>query len=151
MYWQGTFQIWQNRDFGELYAKFNNQKLYLLDDLQLFISRRPLIGNTTLYLYCTPPSEDWIVKLKSLAKELRVVKIWIYSVEPLVNLNKFLKGESLTLVIDLRNDKETLWKKISSKTRNMIRKGTNMKVTVKIAEKREFEQWWKIYFCFRST
>ncbi|MDD3101644.1 MAG: peptidoglycan bridge formation glycyltransferase FemA/FemB family protein [Patescibacteria group bacterium] len=144
--WQGTFKIWQNKDFGKIYARFNNLKLYFLDDFQLFVSFRPLIGNTTLYLYCAPSKEKWINELKSLAKNLGVAKILIYSINPLEDLNNFFKEKLFTSVIDLTGNKELLWEKIGKKTRNMIRKGEKMGVEIKLAEtEKEFNQWWGVY------
>lgn len=152
MSWKGTFNIWQNRDFGKLYAAFNNQKLYFINDLQLFLSHRPIIGNTTLYLYCAPQEGNWIDELNSLAKKLNVLRIWIYSLDPLQSLNKFFKEEFFTIVVNLADDKEVLWKKVGDKTRNMIRKGRKMGVEVKLAEKEEeFNQWWEIYFNLAQT
>jgi len=144
--WQGTFKIWQNKDFGKIYARFNSLKLYFLDDLQLFVSYRPIIGNTTLYLYSAPSEKKWINELKSLAQNLKVAKIWIYSINHLESLNNFFKEKIFTFVINLADNKELLWEKIGKKTRNMIRKGEKMGVKVKLADQEEeFDQWWKVY------
>lgn len=144
--WQGTFKIWQNKDFGKIYARFNSLKLYFLNDLQLFVSYRPIIGNTTLYLYSAPSKGKWINELKSLAKGLKVAKIWIYSINPLESLNSFFKEKLFTFVINLADNKELLWEKIGKKTRNMIRKGEKMDVKVKLADQEEeFNQWWGVY------
>ena len=145
-FWQGTFEIWQNKDFGEIYAEYSNRKRYLIDNIQIFVSHRPLIGNVTLYLYCAPFEGDWLSKLVSLAKNLNTAKIWIYSANPLQTLSKFSKEELLTLILNLTDDKEVIWKTIGDKTRNMIRKGRKNKVNIKLVEEeKEFNEWWNVY------
>jgi lipid II:glycine glycyltransferase (peptidoglycan interpeptide bridge formation enzyme) len=146
MTWQGTFYIWQNRDFGKIYAQFNNNKILFLNKTQGFVSRRPIIGNLILYLYCPLKENGWLDKLNKLAKKLNVAKVWIYSIEPVSNLEKFFKENLFTFLIDLKLDKEQLWQNLGKKTRNMVRKGKKSTVKISIAEsEKEFEQWWQIY------
>ena len=146
MIWKGTFSIWQNRDFGKIYAQFNNRKILSLDKTQIFVSCRPIIGNLILYLYCPLKERGWLDKLNQLAQKLHVAKIWIYSVEPISSLEKFFKENFFTFLIDLEVDEEQLWQNIGKKTRNMVRKGKKSEVKIKMAEsEKEFEQWWQIY------
>jgi lipid II:glycine glycyltransferase (peptidoglycan interpeptide bridge formation enzyme) len=144
--WQGTFEIWQNRNFGKTYAEFSNFKLYFINGIQLYVSSRALMGNTTLYLYGASSEEKWITQLIALARELKLAKIWIYSIEYLYGIKKYYKEEIATLVMNLTMDEKQLWKQIGDKTRNMIRKGEREDVIIKEAENdNEFEQWWTIY------
>jgi lipid II:glycine glycyltransferase (peptidoglycan interpeptide bridge formation enzyme) len=150
--WQGTFEMWQNGEFGEIYAQYNHRKLYFLNGTQLFVSHRPIIGNTTLYSYCGPATGEWIIQLKSFATGLKVATIWIYSINPLEDLKDFSKEEQLTLVIELADEEQIIWKKVGDKTRNMIRKGSKMGVSVELAETEDqFSDWWRIYSDITQT
>lgn len=144
--WQGTFIIWQNKEFSQLYAQFTGRQLYELEECQIYVSQQLVIGKTTLYLYNVPAQKQWLAQLTSLAKKLKAAKIWIYSIQPLTLLSAYFKKEVLTLIIDLTDNQEKLWQKIGAKTRNMIRKGQRQGTGVKLAQTdRDFKKWWSIY------
>ncbi len=144
--WTGTFEIWQNPKFGEIYAKNTNKQRLFVDNIQVFVSRKPFIGNTTLYVYCPPHDKEWIEDLLPFARALRVSRIWLYDVRELPTLRKVVQREAFTFVIDLGLSEDEIWKRMKSGVRNEIRRAKNEGVIVRKAkEDTEFDKWYDIY------
>jgi len=145
--WKGTFEIWQDQKFGKVYARDTNKLKLFLDNMQVFVSRKPLIGNTSLYVYCPPQDgEEWIKDLLSLARMLRVGRIWIYTIEEVPTFRQFVQQEAFTFILDLTLTKEEIWKKLKKGLRNEIRRAKKKGVIVREAKTSEdFDNWYGIY------
>lgn len=144
--WQGTFVAWQNKEFGTMYARSTKKMLCALDGFQMYLSRKPIIGNTTLYAYCAPHTAVWAENALSFARSVHAAQLWVYTLQPIREFERYDCKESLTFVLDLAKNRETLWDQIGKKTRNMIRKGENEGIGMKVAEtEEELSLWWSIY------
>jgi lipid II:glycine glycyltransferase (peptidoglycan interpeptide bridge formation enzyme) len=143
--WRGTFEMWQNPAFGALCEKYYNQKRIFLGDIQAFISRRPLMGNLSLKIYCLPPKTP-LFEIIDAAAKLNVARLWIYSVNEIKELQENLAEISRTYILDLNCESEVLWKNMDSRSRNVVKKAEQKGVLVRAAEnEREFNEWWKTY------
>lgn len=146
MEWLGTFELWRQRDFAEIYAAGTGRELVERDGLLLFVSSRPIIGATTAYLYCPPSDAMWYENVAKCMKNMGAARIWIYNYE---RIGAFASGhvqELATSVTSLSEGEDTLWKRIGDKTRNMVRKGTrNGIVAGRAFDRLDFDVWWKIY------
>jgi len=144
--WRGTFEIWQNQEFSEIYARFSHQKAYSVGGFQVLASAKPFFGISTLYIYCLPDERQNLPAGLNFARRIGAARTRIYSIARIPSIEKFLKQESLTLIIDLRASQEELWARIGNKTRNMVRKSDNAGIIVKQARtETEFHEWWDIY------
>ena len=144
--WAGTFEIWQNPKFGEIYTKNTGKQRLFVDNVQIFVSRKPLIGNTTLYVYCSPQDEKWFKDLLSLARKLRTGRVWIYTVGEMPVLRRPVQSKVFTFIIDLTLSEDEIWKRMKSGLRNEIRRAQREGVVVKEAKtNEEFNKWYSIY------
>jgi hypothetical protein len=144
--WSGTFEAWQNRDFGELYSRYTGREVLFYKEVPCFASRRPIIGNLTLYVYNAPNDIEWCKNLIKFASHQKIAKIWIYCLDKLSEFAAYPVSEYLTLVIDLKLTNAKIWDALGNKTRNMVRKGGKSGLTVSEASGvSEFEEWWNIY------
>lgn len=148
--WEGTFQIWQNEEFGNIYSKGVKEELISIDNIQVYISKKIIIGYATLYCFASYLTTQSVLELISIAEKKNIAKINIYCINRLSEFENFFRKESNTIVLNLGESEEFFWKKIGDKTRNMIRKSMKNKVTVSLAqEENEFFDWWELY-SFRS-
>ena len=90
--WQGTYKIWQNKEFCKLYAQTSHRQLHECGYTKVLVSQQKYLGNTTLYLN-NPLSSDWTLPVDSLAKELGVARVWAYLTQPCLEKEAFLKEE----------------------------------------------------------
>jgi len=144
--WEGTFEIWQNPVFAEVYARCMGKERISIDGIQGFVTHRPVLGYTTLYVYnLQQATGKKLSKIVSLSKKLKVARIWIYTLEQIHEWNSFSKP-NYTLIINLTLPEEKLWKQIGPKTRNMVRRGEREGVKIELAaSESQFSNWWKVY------
>ena len=144
--WEGTFEIWQNPVFSEIYTKCTGRERVSIDGIQGFVTHRPVLGYTTLYIYnLQQATEKNVREIISLSKKRRVARIWIYSPEEIPAWDN-LCMPTYTLIMDLALSEERLWKMIGAKTRNMVRRGDKEGVKIELATtERQFSNWWRAY------
>jgi len=144
--WKGTFEIWQNPDFAAIYSDHSRQQLCGISEFLVFISRKPLLGPTTLYAYCLPDDPQKMAAMESLARRLGAARAIIYSKDPILSRQDYFKEVSLTLIVDLSPEIASIWDNLGKKTRNMVRKGQNLGIDVRRADNiDDFNDWWRIY------
>jgi len=144
--WEGTFEIWQDPVFAEIYARCMGKEGISIDGIQGFVTHRPVLGYTTLYVYnFQQATEKKVSEIISLSKKLRAARIWIYTPKEIPGWDN-LSMPSYTLIMDLALSEERLWKMIGAKTRNMVRRGEREGVKVELATaENQFLNWWKVY------
>ena len=145
--WEGTFEIWENEAFGKIYAEYTGMNRVVhqdTKDMAIFISRKPLIGNTTLYVYNLRDAEKSSV-IMVLAKEMRAARVWVYTVDEIPRWHSF-REFSYTSTLDLALSEDELWLAMGTKTRNMVRRGIKDGVEIEVAQSEDqLSDWWKIY------
>lgn len=147
--WLGSYSIWQNKQFAELFAKHKNYQLLELEGVLVYVSSKPGIGKVSAYVY--DPAEEkllnavFIEKLKDYLKLHHIPRAFIYSSQGMILPLSEVKSGG-TYVIDLTLPEEKLFSTLQSRCRNAIRKGQKSGLLVCEARgEKDFDQWWEIY------
>lgn len=147
--WLGTYSVWQNRQFAELFAKFRGYKLLSLDGVLIYISSKPMLGNVTAYVYEAGEekllSADFIQKLKEYLKRYRIPRAFIYSsFDVAYPLSELESGG--TYLIDLSKSENELFASLQARCRNAVRKGEKTGLSFyEVSNRKDFDKWWEVY------
>lgn len=148
MGYQG-YTIFQNRKFGEIYARALNKKRVIWRQNQIFITTNRYLGNLIGYLEfpIVQKNADLINEVKQFACKNKVAQLHIRSQIFKSSWIPYLQEKQGTYVIDLEQSEENLWANFEVSCRQKIKKAISQKVVVITQAQNicEFNEWYALY------
>ncbi len=141
------FDIFNNKEFVDLYSKYRNTETCKICGNQAFIFKIPVFGYLLMQVYLSKNMEidKFLQESLDICSQKKIPKIEIVTL-PRDALNKYPCEHEGTYVIYLNQNNERIWKNIKKETRADIRKAEKNGVIVEQRKNIEdFERWWKIY------
>jgi len=147
--WLGTYLVWQNKEFADLYARYNRLRVVQLGDLLIYVYRHSLMGDVIAQIY-EPGAKvkidgAFLQKLEMFLGEQSIPKAIIYSSVKLdCALPEIESGG--TYIIDLSPSEEDLFSAVHPRCRTAIRKGQKAGlIFAEVVNEAGFDEWWGIY------
>lgn len=122
--WRGSFSIYQERAFAEVFASLYDLQVIEADGVLLLVSRRPLLHNMSAFVgspAIPEPFALWWARVESL--ECSQVEIQGAPPLPALERHRTSAADCFSFVVDLRLGEEALWTGLSHECRKAIRKG----------------------------
>ncbi|MFC2071730.1 lipid II:glycine glycyltransferase FemX [Chloroflexota bacterium] len=141
------WEIWQNKGFGEIWAESLALEVLLVNDIQVFATKRPVLGYMIGHIYTPHLEYAKFLEINNFCNERGLIELSLRSYKRIDGLDAYLEDDTHgTYLLDLEQDEEELWHNLGDKNRNMVRKGTRNGVDVKVAkDKAELDKWYEIY------
>ena len=148
MTYQG-YTIFQNKRFGEVYAKELKRERLFFEDNQISVSRNKHLGNLIGYLDFPIIKNQAIFfrKLKKFAQKRKIPQIHVRTTITRPELEPLLAEEGGTYILDLSKSEEKIWQNFRPSCRQKIKKAMSLKI-LKITKSnslKEFESWYGLY------
>ena len=150
MDWKG-FEIFQSKDFAEIYCRHRNIDLCRIQGNNAFIFKYPLplIGYLKMRIYLCEYSDinEFLRESLEVCRRKKILTLEIVTSSCNDDaLNKYPSESLGTYVIDLTQDINALWKNLKQQNRTQIRYARKSGVVVKQTnDMDEFIEWWRIY------
>ena len=141
--------LWQNKKFLEIVQSHRNIKTFQCAQYSMLsYTIGPVVFKTKIYISRDFTENDISALIENL-HEFSALQIDIYCTTGL-QFNNYFKnvtyGRQGTYIVDLNFSKDDLFKNISSKRRNQIRKGLSEGVKVsQFVDSKIFDKWWEMY------
>jgi hypothetical protein len=147
--WKGTWASYQDRGFGECYARVSGASLMNLDDLFVYVTRQPVLGWTTAYLYspeaAASSSPVCRERLEDFVRSHRIARMVVNTNERITSFEQH-PSTGGTFVIDLRLSEDELFKNMQGRSRTAIRKGRKVGLRAeKVDEEGRLREWYDMY------
>jgi len=140
-------EIFQNDEYASLYAKHRKYTVTKILENTCFLMKIPIVGIVKAKVYYNNGNvNEFIDECYRLSEENNIPHIEIHTSITDKAFLQFPSEDSGTYVINLREDIETIWKKLNKKARNQIRQAKKNNVEVVISDtENDFVEWWNIY------
>jgi lipid II:glycine glycyltransferase (peptidoglycan interpeptide bridge formation enzyme) len=140
-------EIFQDDEYASLYAKHRKYMVIKILGNTCFLMKRPIVGIVKAKVYYNNGNvNEFIDECYRLSKEKNIPHIEIYTSITDKAFSQFPYKTTGTYVIDLNEDIETLWGKLSRSTKKKIRQAKKRNVKIEILNiENDFLDWWGIY------
>lgn len=140
-------EIFQDDEYASLYAKHRKYMVTKILGNTCFLMKRPIVGIVKAKVYYNNGNvNEFIDECYRLSKEKNIPYIEIHTSIADKAFSQFPYEITGTYVIDLNEDIETLWGKLSRSTKKKIRQAKKRNVEIEISNiENDFLDWWGIY------
>lgn len=141
----GTFQIFQNAEFVDIFARLNGLHVIDIDGLKVLFSKNRLLGAMKGLVGCPEaiyPNGEWVEKVDG----FKCAHIDVQTTEAIVTLDhaKLSPADSVNFYIDLNQDEDQLYQNLKGscrrKIRNAEKSGLIFREAISDADIREYDR-----------
>ncbi len=145
--WNG-YEIMQNEKFTRLYCKQKHFEILKIDKTIAYFHKVPVFGYTFMKIH-SPDLEaisEIIQKAQRICEEKNVAILEIITPYKNNYLHKYMVGSGGTLIMNLSNTEDDLWKNLKKSTRDEVRQAERKGVQIECARnENDFNDWWFIH------
>ncbi len=142
-----SFDIYNNKEFVDLYGKYRNTETCKICGNQVVIFKIPIFGYLLMRVYLSKNVEidKFLQESLDICSQKKIPKIEIVTT-PTKVLNKYPYQQEGTYIIDLNQSSEKLLSNLQGKTRQNLRKAEKKRVVIQQTnDLKDFDGWWEIY------